>query len=73
VQQHQPTSPAAIVYIANHSVNPQLVDDALKVAQAMNQRMVHYVGGPADGYVQLMGEDDHPFVVSFSKDTDSCA
>ena len=36
----------------------------------MTQRMVHYVGGPADGYVQLMEEDHHPFVMSLSTDTD---
>jgi hypothetical protein len=32
--------------------------------------MVHFVGGPADGYVQLMEHDKHPFVVSLSTDTD---
>ena len=32
--------------------------------------MVHYVGGPADGYVQLMDEGQQPFMVSMSTDTD---
>ena len=36
----------------------------------MSQRMVHFVGGPADGYVQLMDEKDHPFAVSMNTDTD---
>lgn len=36
----------------------------------MNQRMVHFVGGPADGYVQLMDENTHPFAASMSTDTD---
>jgi hypothetical protein len=36
----------------------------------MSQRMVHYLGGPADGYVQLMEQEQHPFVVSMSTDTD---
>lgn len=36
----------------------------------MSQHMVHYVGGPADGYVELMEEERHPFVVSMSTDTD---
>jgi len=36
----------------------------------MNQRMVHYVGGPADGYVELMEENHHPFLTSMSTDTD---
>lgn len=36
----------------------------------MTQRMVHYVGGPADGYVQLMENHRHPFMVSLSTDTD---
>lgn len=36
----------------------------------MSERMVHFVGGPADGYLQLMDESDHPFVVSMSTDTD---
>jgi hypothetical protein len=36
----------------------------------MPRRMVHYVGGPADGLVQLMKEDHHPFVMSLNSDTD---
>ncbi len=36
----------------------------------MTQRMVHYVGGPADGRVQLMEENHHPYVMSLSTDTD---
>jgi hypothetical protein len=36
----------------------------------MPKRMVHYVGGPADGLVQLIHEDHHPFVVSLNTDTD---
>ncbi len=36
----------------------------------MSERMVHFVGGPADGYVQLMEDEHHPFVVSMSTDTD---
>jgi hypothetical protein len=36
----------------------------------MSQRMVHFVGGPADGYVQLMDEKEHPFSVSMTTDTD---
>lgn len=36
----------------------------------MSQRMVHFVGGPADGYLQMMDEKDHPFSVSMSTDTD---
>lgn len=36
----------------------------------MSERMVHYVGGPADGYVELMDEKHHPFVMSMSTDTD---
>lgn len=36
----------------------------------MSQRMVHYMGGPADGHVGLMEEEQHPFVVSMSTDTD---
>jgi hypothetical protein len=36
----------------------------------MSQRMVHFVGGPADGYVQLIDEKDHPFAMSMSTDTD---
>lgn len=36
----------------------------------MTQRMVHYVGGPADGQVGLMEENHHPFVMSLNTDTD---
>ncbi|SCG39674.1 hypothetical protein GA0070609_0756 [Micromonospora echinaurantiaca] len=36
----------------------------------MPQKMVHYVGGPADGLVQLVQEGQHPFVVSLNTDTD---
>jgi hypothetical protein len=36
----------------------------------MTQRMVHYVGGPADGYVGLMEENHHPFIMSMKTDTD---
>jgi hypothetical protein len=36
----------------------------------MNQQMVHFVGGPADGYLELMDEKDRPFSVSMSTDTD---
>jgi hypothetical protein len=32
--------------------------------------MVHYVGGPADGNVQIMEDNRHPFVMSLSTDTD---
>jgi len=32
--------------------------------------MVHFLGGPADGYVQLMDEKDHPFAASMNTDTD---
>jgi hypothetical protein len=32
--------------------------------------MVHYVGGPIDGQIELMQEDHHPFVVSLNTDTD---
>jgi len=32
--------------------------------------MVHFVGGPADGYLELMDEKDRPFAVSMSTDTD---
>lgn len=27
----------------------------------MSQRMVHYLGGPADGYVELMEKEHQPF------------
>lgn len=33
--------------------------------------MEHFLGGPADGYVQLMDEKDHPFAASMNTDTDS--
>lgn len=36
----------------------------------MSQLMVHFVGGPADGYLQLMDENDRPFAASMSTDTD---
>jgi hypothetical protein len=36
----------------------------------MGQRMLHFVGGPADGYVQLIDEKDRPFLISMSTDTD---
>jgi hypothetical protein len=36
----------------------------------MGQRMVHFLNGPADGYVQLMDEKGHPFAASMSTDTD---
>ena len=32
--------------------------------------MVHYVGGPLDGQIELMREGQHPFRVSGSADTD---
>jgi hypothetical protein len=32
--------------------------------------MVHYVGGPLDGRVQLVNSGRHPFVVSVNTDTD---
>ncbi len=32
--------------------------------------MVHFVGGPADGYLQLMDDKDYPFSVTMSTDTD---
>jgi hypothetical protein len=27
----------------------------------MNQCMVHFLGGPVDGYIQLINENEHPF------------
>jgi hypothetical protein len=36
----------------------------------MPERMAHCVGGPRDGDVWLIREDHHPFVVSWSADTD---
>jgi hypothetical protein len=33
-------------------------------------RMVHYLGGPADGLTELLSESDHPFVVELTGDTD---
>lgn len=36
----------------------------------MSQKMVHFVGGPADGYLELMDEKDRPFAVSMNTDTD---
>jgi hypothetical protein len=36
----------------------------------MAQRMVHYIGGPADGHVQLMEDNWHPFMVTLGADTD---
>jgi len=36
----------------------------------MTERMVHYVGGPLDGRVQLVNSGRHPFVVSVNTDTD---
>lgn len=36
----------------------------------MSQRMVHYLGGPADGYVELMEKEHQPFMVSMTTDTD---
>ena len=36
----------------------------------MSQQMVHFMGGPADGYLEFMDEKDRPFVVSMSTDTD---
>jgi hypothetical protein len=36
----------------------------------MSQQMVHFMGGAADGYLELVDEKDHPFVVSMSTDTD---
>lgn len=37
---------------------------------AMCEQMVHFVGGPADGLMEIMDEKDHPFAVSMSTDTD---
>jgi hypothetical protein len=36
----------------------------------MSERMAHFLGGPADGYVQLLAENEHPFSISMSTDTD---
>lgn len=36
----------------------------------MSERMAHFLGGPADGYVQLMAENEHPFSISMNTDTD---
>jgi hypothetical protein len=36
----------------------------------MSERMMHFLGGPADGYLQLMDGTDHPFAASMSTDTD---
>jgi hypothetical protein len=36
----------------------------------MPEKMVHYAAGPLDGQVELMQEDRHPFLVSWSADTD---
>lgn len=36
----------------------------------MSERMVHFLDGPADGYVQLMDEKEHPFAMSLDTDTD---
>src|SRR5690349_20477624 len=36
----------------------------------MSERMVHYVGGPADGLVHLMDGSRHPFAMDMSTDTD---
>lgn len=36
----------------------------------MDQRMLHYIGGPMDGLVQLTTAESHPFVITVNIDTD---